>query len=145
MSRSGYRDDFWDEPGRAWLYRGAVERALSGKRGQQALRDLAAALDAMPVQELAAHSFQREGVCALGALAQYRGVKTDDLEPEEAWGDVAEVDRDLVSERFDIAPSMAAEIMFENDEHPVTETDAERWQRMRRWVDRQLKSQGDRR
>ena len=45
MSRSGYSDD--DEDGRLAMWRGAVQSAIRGKRGQAALRELLTALDAM--------------------------------------------------------------------------------------------------
>jgi hypothetical protein len=54
MSRSGYIDDDWEEYQLLNLYRGNVWRATVGKRGQALLREMAAALDAMPVRELVA-------------------------------------------------------------------------------------------
>ena len=62
-----------------------------------------------------------------------------DLEPEH---DDDFVDGDLVATRFDVAQCMAAEIMFENDEHALygkgDETPEERWVRMRAWVGRHI-------
>ena len=127
MSRSGYCDDCEDLA----LWRGAVARAIKGKRGQAALSDLAAALDGMAVKQLSAGSFVAGGMCTLGALAVHRGVPTADIEPDEP-GDW--VDRDAVSQRFNIAPAMAAEIMYENDEYHGVETPQQRWDRMRRWI-----------
>lgn len=133
MARSGYSDDCENIE----LYRGAVRRALRGRRGQRALRDLLAALDSMTVRELGSGTFQRGTCpCTLGVLALHRGVDVDDLEPSE-YGpdDYGVVDRDDVGERFDVAPSMAAEVMYMNDEacwH--SETPEERWTRMRGWV-----------
>lgn len=58
MSRSGYIDelDQWD----LIRYRGQVASAIRGKRGQAFLRDLLAALDAMPEKRLIAGTFERD-------------------------------------------------------------------------------------
>lgn len=133
MGRSGYSDDCEN----LWLWRGAVSRALKGTRGQQALREIAVALDAMPEKHLVAHSFSRkEGVCLLGALAKSRDVDVSDLEPpSRSDGYVEDVDRDIASARLNIAPAMVAEVMFMNDEGSwKAESPTERWTRMRGWV-----------
>ena len=55
MSRSGYTDDFDDQ----WAlirWRGAVTSAIRGKRGQEFLREMAAAMDAMPEKSLSQKS-----------------------------------------------------------------------------------------
>ena len=145
MSRSGYTDDFgYDEPWRHNLYRGRVRRSIAGKRGQKMLRELAAALDAMPVKALVPGSFQRcdDGkVCTLGCLLRARGVDTSEL--EAAIGDDPDYAEDVSQEAADavgVARPMAAEIMYLNDEHPLwNETDAERWTRMRRWVQSEIR------
>ncbi len=134
MSRSGYVDDY-DDQGALNLYRGTVARSIRGKRGQKLLREMAAALDAMPVKELVANDLVREdgAVCALGAVAVARKL------------DVAQVDEsepDDVAAAFGIARALACEIAYENDECGDSfregkrheETPAERWTRMRAWV-----------
>jgi hypothetical protein len=105
MSRSGYTDDC-DNLG---LWRGAVERSIRGKRGQAALRELAAAMDAMPNKSLAAESLvTADGeFCTLGVLGQIRGVDMNPLDPED-W--------DSVAAAFNLAPAMVREIVYENDE-----------------------------
>lgn len=115
MSRSGYTDDNDDDPLAHGRWRQAVKRSLEGKRGQALLRDLVDALDAMPEKELYPGSFATaEGeFCTLGVLGAKRGTKMDDL------GDEDECDPDLVGQRFGIAPAMAAEIMYLNDEYMV--------------------------
>ena len=130
MSRSGYGDDC--SGAELVLWRGAVSSALYGRRGQAYLREMAAALDAMPEKRLIPSALVCEdGCCAMGSVALARGQ------------DVAGVDahdRDWVAKVMGIAPAMAAEIAFENDEgysHAV-ETPEQRWQRMRRWVDRHI-------
>lgn len=122
MSRSGYTDDN-DDPLAHGRWRQAVKRALEGRRGQALLSELVQALDAMPDNRLYPGSFATaEGeFCTLGVLGQRRGTKMDDL--LDFYGDC---DTSLVGDRFDIAPAMAAEIMYVNDEYAVDE-----W----KWVD----------
>lgn len=167
MSRSGYSDDH-DDPLALGRWRQAVKRAIEGKRGQALLRELAAALDAMPEKRLASGSFATpEGeFCTLGVLGAARGTKMDDL------GDEDDCDPEEVGRRFGIASAMAAEIMFLNDEHvddwkwiaveicgpvrphwpdwgrhtksvsvPNTQAAEQRWAYMRNWVQEQLKEQ----
>lgn len=126
MGRSGYSDDYGDEfPGLIHLYRASVDRALLGGRGQKFLHKLRDALDAMPVKRLIADEIQDEHgeVCALGAVD----------------ASVTAYDADDVAPHFGIARSMAAEIMYQNDEAEWRpETPEERWTRMRAWVDRQI-------
>lgn len=114
MSRSGYTDDN-DDPLAHGRWRQAVKRALHGQRGQALLRELVQALDAMDDKRLYPGSFATpEGeFCALGVLGAKRGTKMDDL------GDEDDECRDLVGQRFGIAPAMAAEIMYMNDEYAV--------------------------
>lgn len=141
MSRSGYSEDYDSDcpyPNATELYRGAVRSALRGKRGQAFLRELLEALDALPEKKLIAESLQRDGaVCAIGSVGARRGTKMDDLDPEEA-GDIAK--------RFGIAECMVREIEFVNDDDlcfiwpPIT--DEQRWERVRRWVVRQLENPG---
>ena len=130
MGRSGYSDDC-DEPA-IHLWRGAVAAATRGKRGQQFLHDLVAALDALPMKRLVAEELEVNGeVCALGSVGQVRGLQMHDVDP---------YDSKTVASLFGIAPALAKEIMFENDEgHWGRETPEARWKRMRAWAIRQLK------
>jgi len=114
MSRSGYIDDN-EDPLAHGRWRQAVKRALEGKRGQALLRELVAALDAMEDKRLYPGSFATpEGeFCTLGVLGAKRGVKMDDL------GDEEDCEPAQVGQRFGIAPAMAAEIMYLNDEYAV--------------------------
>lgn len=128
MSRSGYGDDC-DSPA-CYLYEGHIRRAIRGMRGQRALVDFIHTLDAMPVKELISGSFQTgEGVCSLGALAAHRSVDMSDMESDYEDGPVDSV---TVGKRLDIAPTMAREVMYENDE--CAQSPAERWLWMRRWA-----------
>jgi hypothetical protein len=130
MSRSGYTDDYDDQ----WSlirYRGAVTSALRGKRGQAFLRELIAALDALPEKILIAFELQAEGsFCAIGAVGAMRGVDMSKLDIEDAR---------QIANTFGIADAMVREIEWMNDEAaPYNETPAARWQRMRDWAERNL-------
>lgn len=158
MSRSGYTDDC--EGAELAMWRGAVASAIRGKRGQALLRETLAALDAMPVKELIAHDLVQEGdFCTLGVVGKARGIDLVKLDPEDRHG---------IAEAFGIAPALAAEIVFMNDDvldefkwadveicgpmrpqHwesrtrqvrvPLTGIPAKRWRHMRDWVAKQLK------
>lgn len=116
MSRSGYSDDFDGWASIRW--RGAVTSAIKGKRGQAALREILAALDALPDKRLVADSLATaEGdYCTLGALGRARGLDMAHIDPE---------DRQAVAQTFGVAEALAAEIMYLNDDVVVD------WQ----WVD----------
>lgn len=131
MSRSGYVDDYDDdETGRQNLWWANVARSIRGKRGQAFLREMAAALDAMPVKELIAEELVKGGaVCAIGAVAVARRLDVSKLDPEDAGG---------VAETFGISKPLAREIVYENDEPGDSETPAARWVRMRKWVSEHL-------
>lgn len=153
MSRHGYTDDDID-PNDLALWRASVQRSIQGKRGQQALRDLLTALDAMPEKRLIRSVFRnRNGeCCSLGVLAEHRGV-SDEM-PAIASHEMSEVeihnalcpfdDSDVIREEaaaaLDIAPCLAAEIMYEND-WKDSETPEERWARMRRWVEKRIRQE----
>jgi len=110
MSRSGYCDDYGDDdPLAMGRWRAAVKSAINGKRGQAALRETLAALDAMPEKELIGASLvTADGeFCTIGVLGAKRGLDMTKVDPED-W--------DAVAELFDIAPAMVREIVFENDE-----------------------------
>ena len=128
MSRSNYQDGYDMEQWDLIRWRGAVKSAIRGARGQKLLRELLDALDAMPVKELIAESLQEQdgGVCALGSLAQRKGIDVSAINPE---------DSNCVAKTFGIADALAREIAFENDEVNTRFTPEERWEYMRQWVD----------
>lgn len=131
MSRSGLYEDDGDDPLGFGRFRGRVASAIRGKRGQAALKELLAALDAMPDKRLIAHNLvDADGEhCTLGVLGAARGLPMDDLDPE---------DYDRVAEAFGIAPVMVQEIEFMNDEGPSRTTPEERWRDMRKWVSERI-------
>jgi hypothetical protein len=138
MSRSGYSDDYDEQfPNATALYHTSVLNAIHGKRGQKFMRELVAALDAMPEKRLIADELVQDGaVCAIGAVGLARGIDMTCVNPDDA---------NSIGKLFGIAPRMAREIVFENDEaagyySSKIETPEERWQRMRDWVASNLKA-----
>ena len=168
MSRSGYGDDNDDDPLALGLWRQAVKRALEGKRGQVLLRDLVDALDAMEDKRLHTGSFAtaQGEFCTLGVLGAKRGTKMDDLGDEDDC-DAAEVGQRfaiasaMAAEIMYLNDEYAADewtwvdveicgpvrpywpdygchtksVCMHNDNHL-----AERWQSMRAWAAKQLKT-----
>ena len=70
MSRSGLFEYDGDEAMEYGRWRAQVASSIRGKRGQAMLRQLADALDAMTIKQLAPNAFQNESgyMCALGVL-----------------------------------------------------------------------------
>jgi hypothetical protein len=132
MSRSGYSDDCDNLA----LWRGAVRSATRGKRGQAFFRGLVAALDALPEKRLIEGALQTHGgVCALGALGRARRVDMDEVDRI-----MRQDDYDGLGQAFDIAPGLAQETMYVNDEQGrYNETPEERWTRVRKWAAAQLR------
>lgn len=136
MSRSNYSYDF-----DTWAlirWRGAVSSAIRGKRGQEFLKELLAALDAMPYKVLASESLvTADGdYCTLGALGAKRGIDLAIIDPDDSL---------TVAQTFGVSEALAREIVYENDEcgsYARKETPAERWTRMRKWVSDHLKTEG---
>jgi len=114
------------------LYRGTVTRILRSKRGQAFLKELAAAMDAMPEKVLiASELINDEGdCCAIGVICKAHDIDVQKIDYEEP---------EQVGAAVGIARQMAAEIEFENDEGVWQETPDQRWQRMRRWVAAHIK------
>jgi hypothetical protein len=141
MSRSGYTEDCGDD----WAlirWRGAVNSAIKGRRGQALLREMLSALNAMSVKQLHAHELVRHPpafippetqtqVCALGCVAQTRGMIVDKVDLD---------DSDAVARVFGIAPALAREIVWINDERLPRwlESPEERWRVVRKWVEEHI-------
>ena len=130
MSRSGYTDDM-DDPWAHIMWRGAVASAIRGKRGQAFLREMLAALDALPEKRLIEEELAHAGeVCAIGAVGKAGNVPMESIDPED-YGAIAAA--------FGIAEAMAREIMFMNDEGTMRrEAPEERFARMREWIVSQI-------
>ena len=117
MSRFEDDDDGEDFPNQAALWQANAERALRGKRGRQALRDLREALLALPEPKLIAGALCTvnparraagrahpdwvladlaelgEGVCAGGALLWHLKVKAG-MDPVEAFDSLPTLEED---------------------------------------------------
>ena len=143
MSRSGYCDEI-DDHWRHIMWRGRVASAIRGQRGQRLLREMLAALDAMPEKRLFAHELVAdEGYCALGVVGLTRGIDLAALDPENPK---------QVAKAFDIAEALAREIAFVNDEQDddgywvgnrcaqVPDGPGRRWRRVRAWAAAHIKS-----
>lgn len=144
MSRSGYGDDC-DDVLQFGRWRGIIASTIRGKRGQAFLKEMLAALDAMPVKRLIANElagpdllpcshwglFEAESVCAIGAVGKMRGVDMAALDPDEY---------ESVASTFKISAPLAQEIVWENDEAgPWKETPEQRFVRVRKWVASKIK------
>ena len=125
MSRSNYADDYENN----WAmikWAGQVKSSIRGKRGQQFLKDLLSALDAMPEKRLIGDELQTpEGVCAIGSLGVARGIALEKLDPENY---------DAIAKEFGIASPLVRELEYVNDEHAYRPTPERRWEIVREWV-----------
>lgn len=103
MNRSGYTEEYGiDDTWQLVRWRGAVNQAIKGKRGQTFLRELKGALEAMPKKELIAEELvtAQGEVCAVGCLLKSRGVNTSQIAVDdyEAIAKVSGVARALIQE-----------------------------------------------
>lgn len=165
MSRSGYCDDIDDTLAHG-RWRAQVRSATRGKRGQKLLREMLAALDAMPEKRLvpfelevsadadAKHAADWSRITGMDpseylthALRRDERVKEGDVCALGALGKMRGLDMsnldpedpDTVASAFDIASPLAREIVYMNDEvSSHNETPEQRWTRMRKWVASQL-------
>ncbi len=127
MSRHGYSDECENLA----MWRGIIASASRGKRGQAFFRALLEALDAMKDKRLVEGELQTEegAVCALGCLGKARGVDLESVETSD-WPALGEL--------FDIAPQLAQEVMYVNDEQFRVSGPEARWRIVRDWTARQI-------
>lgn len=136
MSRSGYYEDGDGDNWEMIRWRGAVTSAIRGKRGQEFLRELLAALDSLPDQCLARGELatQHGDVCALGSVGRARGLDMSDVDVE---------DYEAVAKLFDISGALAREIMWVNDQHcAIRAPSKKRFAVVREWVVDEIRSRG---
>ncbi len=85
--RINYSEDE-DYPGQFGLWQGNCQRSLSGRKGQESLRELEAALLALPSKRLISGVLEENGdVCAIGALVRHKNIKPE-ADPEEEMEDI---------------------------------------------------------
>ena len=107
-----------------------VPTLIRSPKGQSLLRELAAALDAIPERRLIDEMLIDEegGCCAIGALCRARGIDTAGMDDDGI---------ECVAERLGVPLSLAYEVIEQNDDR-YDATPEDRWRRMRRWVDRHI-------
>jgi hypothetical protein len=157
MARSWDYDE-WDGPNLDGLYEANRRRAIRGARGQATLRELLAALDAMPVKELGETEISYQGqVCALGAYAAHKLVCDKGLAWPVAvaalavkYDETMDGDSEDLGVSLGMTPTLARTVAFQNDEgiywfrDPETRqlrsiaSPSDRWAAMRQWVAAQI-------
>ena len=124
-SRSGYSNDA--DPWEHIRWRGAVASALRGERGQALLREMLAAMLALPERKLIANDMERGGqVCSLGAVMRARGLDTNIK------------DCAIIAARLGIAEAMTREVMAVND-YKDGEAPEMRFERMLKWIEGKIR------
>lgn len=145
-----YNDESLNE-GRYALWQANLQRALKGKRGQKALRELREALLALPVKKLVAGSLcdlaadGEASFCAVGAFAFYKRQQAGES-AEHAIQALAEADSgeeyELPTveegEACGLVHTLAWELAMRNDEIYGGLTPEGRYTRYLAWVDSQL-------
>lgn len=124
MGRTSWTEFDGEDSREHALFQGRLSRSLRGKAGQAALRELEAALVAMPEPELYSGVFAQPSgeVCALGALAVAKKVAAG-VSRAEALAVCADVDPDLseeVGEDLGFPRLVAQAVVWENDEANTT-------------------------
>lgn len=132
MSRSGYNEDI--DNWQLIMWRGAVASAIKGRRGQAFLKEMLAAMDALPEPKLVENELEEDGaVCAIGSVGKMRGVDMSKIDPE---------DYQRVATAFGVSEALAREVMFMNDDGGFwKETEEQRFTRMRKWIADQIRDE----
>lgn len=138
-----------DFAGHFELWQANCRRSLKGKKGQSALRELEAALLALPEKRLIANKLQdRQGeVCALGALAKYKNheMAVAETTEDDEWDDEWDYDIDGSMEEFGVSlgmPRMVAwKVVALNDIELEGLSPESRYERVLAWTQRQISTQ----
>lgn len=134
--RLNYSDDE-DWTGQFALWEANCRRSLRGRAGQRELRELEAALLALPEKQLIHGSLTDDdgGMCAIACYAKHKGVDLSAFDPGRA------------SDKVGIAGGMprlvAWRVVAENDYDLASRTPRERYDAMLEWVREQLRSTAD--
>jgi hypothetical protein len=140
-----FSDDYdWDF-GRYMLWEQAVTNAMSGRRGQAALRDLEEALVALPEKRLVDTLCKDGEVCAISALVVHKRVQAGEdratviaelerMVDPEGDPDAADITACLGARHGNMAYSMAWTIAQWNDEDCFAYTPEQRYEWVLKWV-----------
>jgi hypothetical protein len=125
MSRSGYSEEC-DNNWQFIKWRGVVASTIRGKRGQAFLKEMLAAMDALPEHKLVRAALETGGeVCAIGSVGLARGVDMSGIDPE---------DYERVAALFGVSTPLAQEIMWINDDDLYHKSPEDRFAAMRKWI-----------
>lgn len=157
MSRVTSWDDEEPYPNAAALFERSVDNAILGRRGQALLRELEEALLAMPIKRLVGSRVCEAGeVCALGALAIHRAVKSGKSRTaalaglqvvaehwgqgrEDGWEEQDDETQALLRDLLNIkSKNLAWTLVFQNDE-AYAKTPEDRYARMLKWVQSRIR------
>jgi hypothetical protein len=147
------RVEAWDDepyPNASELFQRSVDNAIKGKSGQALLREIEAALLALPEKKLLGSGVCEGGeVCMLGAVAVARAMKAGKTREEavvalerdaKAAGQYEDDDKTFKYLKRALAIKqhcLAWQLVFENDECYV-KTDEQRYERMLKWVQERI-------
>jgi hypothetical protein len=135
VSRISYSEEE-DWPGQFDLWQANCRRSLHGKQGQVELRELKAAIVALPDKRLIHGLLVDEDgeVCAIGAYAKYKGLDLYAFDPEDCT--------DEVGIHAGMTKLVAWKVVEMNDEQLSHLTPELRYTKMLEWIDSQLLEQG---
>lgn len=163
MSRSGLHEDDYYDPLTYGRWRAQVRSATRGKRGQSFLKDMLAALDAMPDKRLIAGElvfdgspefpwpYELEDIIVGGDQLVKGNGETVRVGDVCALGSLcvrrgldmskfSQGDPEFIADAVDVAHQLAREVIWVNDEDGRRgETPEQRFIRVRAWVAKQIK------
>lgn len=151
-----------DQPGQFALWEANCQRSIRGRKGQAELRELEAALLALPEKRLIRDALvdDQGGVCAIGCYAQHKGLDLSTFDPEDESDEVgvaAGMPR-LVAWSIVALNDVTLDTVWEVAEGPVQRgygsykggiplvrdmTPEERYEKVLAWVRRALKGPAD--
>ena len=141
------RVDYSEEenyPGQFELWQANCRRSRQGKRGQAALRELEAALVAMPVKRIHQDVFVEPSgeTCAIGSLMLHRKI-AEGMPREQAVAECARLDP-MDTEEYGVSlglPRLVSwSVAVENDDEYENKTPEERYRHMLAWIRKSLHS-----
>lgn len=148
MSRVSYDNDYNYDPLAAARWDRNSRAVFVSKRGQAILRDLEAALLALPEKRLVEDTFWdtefieeaesvRLNACVLGAYARYKGLKATELSGLNPFWDEpidANETADAISQMTPMTFTMAWNLVEQNDEYFGNYTPEQRYDAMLDWI-----------